>query len=164
MQDSFYVTATDLNSGSEKILSRGLIRDAVAASCAIPSISPPVYIEGRPMVDGGCISLVPISASRRLGAGMVIASNVGTSQLNPHYHLRHSFDVAARAYEITLFFLRQRQICEADVLISPKVSDINWADFSRAKEYIQKGELAAREVLKGLWKKRLIKRIQHFFL
>ena len=158
-----YITTTDLASGMERILSRGLMRDAVAASCAIPSISPPVYIEGSPMVDGGCISLVPISAARRLGARMVIASNVGSSKLNPNYHLRHSLDVAARAYEITLFFLRRLQICEADVLISPKVSDINWADFSKAKDYILKGEQAARYALKAIWRKKLVKRIQHFF-
>ena len=157
-----YITATDLDSGTERILSRGLMRDAVAASCAIPSILPPVYIEGRPLVDGGCISLVPISAARRLGAHMVMACNVGSNQLNLHYHLRNSFDVAARAYEITLFFLRRRQIREADVLISPKVSNINWADFSKAREYIQRGEQAAKQALKGLWKKRLLKRLQRF--
>lgn len=158
-----YITTTDLTSGTERIVSRGLMRDAVAASCAIPSISPPVYIEGSPMVDGGCISLVPITAARRLGAKMVVACNVASDKLNPNYHLRHSLDVAARAYEITLFFLRRGQICKADVLISPSVSDINWADFSKAREYILKGEQAARGALKSLWKKRLVKQIQRFF-
>ena len=158
-----HFTATDLNSGTEVILSRGIIRDAVAASCAIPSILPPVFIEGRPLVDGGCISLVPISASRRLGADLVVACNVGRSRLSLTYPLKSGFDVASRAYEITLFSLRLHQMKEADILISPDIDDFNWADFARAREYIQRGEQAARLALKGFKKKKLLKQIQRFF-
>lgn len=158
-----YLTATDVESGTESILSQGLIREAVAASSAIPSILPPVCIDGKTLIDGGCVSLVPIRASRQLGAHMVIACNVGKDRLNPIYPLKSGLDVAMRSYDITLFYLRAYQIQGADVLISPEVGDINWADFSRAKECIQKGETAARLALKEIRRRKLLKRIRRFF-
>jgi len=155
-----YVVATDMDSGTEYVLSQGLIRDAVAASCAIPSILPPVCIEGKTLVDGGCVSLVPINAARQLGATLVIACNVGKSQLSTSYPLKSGFDVVMRSYDITLFSLRSHQIMGADVLISPEVSDLNWADFSSAKECIQKGEQAARLAIGQIRKKKLLKQIR----
>lgn len=159
-----HLVATDMDSGKECILSQGLIREAVAASCAIPSILPPVCIEGRTLVDGGCVSLVPINAARQLGANLVIACNVSKSQLNPSYPLKNGFDVAMRSYDITLFSLRSHQLQGADVLISPQVGNINWADFFRPQECIQKGEHAARLAIGQIRKKKLLKQIRRFIL
>lgn len=159
-----HLIATDMDSGTEYVLSRGLIGEAVAASCAIPSILPPVCIGGRTLVDGGCVSLVPINAARQLGASLVIACNVGKSQLNPSYPLKSAFDVAMRSYDITLFSLRTHQLQGADILISPEVSDVNWADFSRPKECIKKGEHAARLAIGQIRKKKLLKRIRRLIL
>ncbi|MEW5803313.1 MAG: patatin-like phospholipase family protein [bacterium] len=155
-----HLVATDMDAGSECILSQGLIREAVAASCAIPSILPPVSIEGKNLVDGGCVSLVPINEARQLGADMVIACNVGKNRLSPVYPLKSGIDVVMRSYDITLFFLRARQLSEADVIVSPEVSDINWADFSRARDCIQAGERAARAALGQIRKKKLLKQIR----
>jgi len=157
-----HVVATDMDSGTEYVLSQGLIRDAVAASCAIPSILPPVCIEGKTLVDGGCVSLVPINAARQLGAGLVIACNVGKTRLNPSYPLKSGFDVVMRSYDITLFSLRAHQLRGADVLISPEADDINWADFSQPRECIQKGEHAARRAVGQIRKKKLLKQIRRF--
>lgn len=159
-----YLVATDIESGTEIILSQGLIREAVAASCAIPSILPPVCIGGRTLVDGGCISLVPIHASRQLGADLVIACNVGKSRLKPLHSLKSGLDVVMRSYDITLFSLRNNQLREADVLICPRVGEFNWADFSRARECIQEGEKAARQAIREIRKKKLWKRIRRLFL
>jgi len=159
-----YLIATDIGSGTEAILSRGLIREAVAASCAIPSVMPPVCIDGKLLVDGGCVSLVPIQAARRLGADLVIACNVGKSRLAPLKPLKSGLEVIIRSYDITLFYLRNHQLKEADVLICPKVGEVNWADFSRAKECIREGEGAAREAIGEIRRKKLWKQIRRFFL
>ena len=159
-----YFTATNMKSGKEQILEQGLMREAAAASCAIPSILPPIYIDGKPFVDGGCISLVPICASRKLGADFIIACNVSKDKINSVFPLNNGFDVAVRAYEITLFSLRLQQLQDADILISPKVGEVNWADFAKAKECIQKGEEAAKKALKEFWKKKLFKQIKKLFL
>lgn len=53
------VTAVDAATGALRVLDADSgvpLLDAVAASCAVPGVYPPVPIEGRPHVDGGALS------------------------------------------------------------------------------------------------------------
>lgn len=53
------VTVVDATTGAFRVLRRAdgvPLRDAVAASCAVPGVYPPVPIEGRDYVDGGARS------------------------------------------------------------------------------------------------------------
>ena len=55
-----YVTATDFVDGRQKIFSQGEYLDIILASCSIPALFPPVFIEGTPYVDGGLSNNLPI--------------------------------------------------------------------------------------------------------
>ncbi len=62
------VTAVDARSGALAVLTRDsgvALVDAVAASCAVPGVWPPVDLAGRPHVDGGVRSM----ANSDLAAG-----------------------------------------------------------------------------------------------
>jgi NTE family protein len=72
----YAAVATDLRTGEEVLLRDGSVADAVRASIAIPGIFTPWRIRGRPLVDGGLVDPVPVSAARALGADFVIAVNV----------------------------------------------------------------------------------------
>jgi NTE family protein len=61
------VVTTSMTDGRERWISRGPAVEAVLASSAIPSIFPPVTIDGDMLVDGGVVNNVPIS--RALAAG-----------------------------------------------------------------------------------------------
>jgi len=61
------VVATSLTDGHEVWLTHGPAVDAILASTAIPSIFPPVAVDGDVLVDGGVVNNVPIS--RALAAG-----------------------------------------------------------------------------------------------
>lgn len=53
------VTAVDAATGALRVLDAEAgvpLLDAVAASCAVPGVYPPVPIEGRPHIDGGALS------------------------------------------------------------------------------------------------------------
>jgi NTE family protein len=52
--------------------------DAVRASYALPGIFPPVFLDGRWLVDGALVNPVPVSAARVLGARLVIAVNLNS--------------------------------------------------------------------------------------
>jgi len=56
----YFVTTTNLLTGDRTVFSRGEIADRVVASCSIPLLLPPVYIEGTPYVDGGVTSNLPV--------------------------------------------------------------------------------------------------------
>lgn len=74
-----HVVASDMVTGEEVLLSRGLVVDAVLASTAIPGIFPPVSVDGRMLVDGGVASNTPIAAAVRLGAERIIVLPTGFS-------------------------------------------------------------------------------------
>jgi NTE family protein len=67
------VTAADAESGEKRVFSTAdgvpLVR-AVAASCAVPGVWPPVTIEGRRWIDGGVVS--PANADLAAGADRVV--------------------------------------------------------------------------------------------
>ena len=74
----FASIATDLSSGEEVWLRRGLVTDAVRASSAIPGIVKPVSLNGRWLVDGCLVNPVPVSVCRALGARLVVGVNLTT--------------------------------------------------------------------------------------
>jgi len=55
------VVTTSLTDGRERWLTHGPAVEAILASSAIPSIFPPVTIDGDVLVDGGVVNNVPIS-------------------------------------------------------------------------------------------------------
>ena len=69
----FGCVCTDLLTGHEVWLNRGLMVDAVRASFALPGVFPPVQIGHQMLVDGALVNPVPVSVCRSMGAQMVIA-------------------------------------------------------------------------------------------
>jgi len=76
----FASIATEVKTGHEIWLTRGLLVEALRASYALPGIFPPVHVGGRWLVDGALVNPVPVSAARALGARLVIAVNVNADQ------------------------------------------------------------------------------------
>jgi NTE family protein len=78
----FAAIATEVKTGHEIWLTRGLLVEAMRASYALPGIFPPVLVGGRWLVDGALVNPVPVSAARALGARLVIAVNVNADQFD----------------------------------------------------------------------------------
>jgi NTE family protein len=72
----FRAVSTDLITGEEVVLDKGLLVDAILASIAIPAVFQPVYHHGRYLVDGGLCNPLPISVAQRIHAQYSIAVNV----------------------------------------------------------------------------------------
>jgi NTE family protein len=66
-----HVMATDLATGQPAVLSSGQMVPSLLASCAIPSIFPPVEIGGRLLVDGGVSADTPVLQAENLGANTI---------------------------------------------------------------------------------------------
>lgn len=79
LQDLFVpcaVVAADLVTGTEVVMTRGSVVDAVCASIAIPGIFPPVRRGAMVLVDGGAVTPVPVAAVRALSTAPVLAINL----------------------------------------------------------------------------------------
>ena len=141
----FRAVATDLVSGKEITFSKGSLRQAVMASCAVPGAFAPLKEGERLLSDGGIICSVPSSVARQEGADRVIAvvvdRGIGSEEL------RTVVDVYLRVSEVMGERLKRYELADADVVILPEVGDLHWSSFSQAISLIDEGEKAAREKL-----------------
>jgi len=142
----FRAVATDLVSGEPVVFSRGPIRQAVMASCAVPGAVPPLELDGMLLSDGGIIHMVPTDITRQEGAQFVVAVSV-TPDLLSENEMRSAVDIYVRSTNIGSYHLEQKMLKGADVVIKPRSGSLHWTDFELAKELIQEGERAAREKL-----------------
>jgi len=135
----FAAVALDLESGEVVLLDRGPLRQAIAASCAMPGVLNPVMLDGRLLVDGGWGEAVPCLAARQLGADFVIAVEVGDPP--PGFDApRNALDVIGRADALVRNSLAREQLKSADLILCPKNGVAHWADFSTADQAIARGE------------------------
>lgn len=74
-----HITATDVLSGEEVLLSSGDIGEALLASTAVPVIFPQVQVDGRYLVDGGVADNTPIASAVALGAQRILVLPTGMS-------------------------------------------------------------------------------------
>ena len=137
----FAAVATDLASGEEVVLDEGSAAKALLASSSIVGILPPVSWDDKLLVDGGLLALVPVSAARRMGAQIVIAVDVGADIYHPAV-IGDGLEEILRTIGIMSYKLKQVSLRGADIVIKPQVSDVHWADFSRAHECILEGKKA----------------------
>lgn len=72
----FATVATELSTGHELWLTRGLVIQALRASYALPGVFDPVKIAGRWLMDGALVNPVPVTVARALGADLVICVNL----------------------------------------------------------------------------------------
>jgi NTE family protein len=143
----FAAITADLIDGEEVIINKGCIRDAVAASAALPGFFPPVDLNSRFLIDGAITSPVPIRAARSLAAdAKVVAVDVSQS-LAKNPKLENVIDVVLRSNSITARCYHDELIKEADVLVQPQVGEFHWTAFDKIDWIIKEGEFAVEEKL-----------------
>jgi NTE family protein len=137
----FAAVAADIETGEGVLLSTGSLRQAICASSAIPGLMTPIEIGGRTLIDGGWVSKLPVIEAFRLGADMVIASDI-SQEIEDTRGLKNGLDIMIRANAIRSDALRNFHARLADVVIRPHVNHIHWADFVAAIRLVEEGEIA----------------------
>jgi NTE family protein len=137
----FATVAIDLTTGREIIFQKGPIIDAVYASSAIQGVFPPLIVNNKILVDGGPTSGIPIEVTKKLGADFVIAINVPQMPRKEN-EFKNGLEVILRSDWAAQAKLNQIHLSSADVVITPKVRSIHWANFGKVDDCIQRGYLA----------------------
>ena len=148
----FAAVASDLLTGEEVVISYGPIRDAVAASAAIPGFFPPTVINGRQLIDGAATSAVPVKAARSLAKRSKIVAVDVSSNLSQKPKLDNILDIVLRSHSITARCYHDEMIKGPDYLIQPDVGDFHWSEFVDIDRIIKKGEMAAEVHIDGIIK------------
>jgi NTE family protein len=180
---SCVLTAVDLKSGSEVIISKGPLVDAILASIAIPGVFPARYVGDQELVDGAVLDPVPVAPARALAPKLPVVAVVLTAPIGgpaqpwtipvPSYLPRllmmrlskmryalaldtfmRSLDIIGRA--VTQYRL---EVDRPDVIIRPRVTEIDTLDRVDVHSVVRKGEEAVEEALPELkklsrWRKR----------
>lgn len=152
----FATVAIDLTTGSEVILQKGSILDAVYASSAIQGVFPPLVVNNKLLVDGGPTSGIPIGVTKKLGADFVIAVNVPQMSRREN-EFKSGLEVILRSDWAAQAKLNQLHLSFADLIITPRVRSIHWANFGKVDDCIQKGYQATIKKTDEI-KEKLIKR------
>jgi NTE family protein len=146
------VVATDLKTGAAVVMrDHGDVALAVRASCAIPGWYVPVIdAEGRQLIDGGLVAVVPSSVARSLGADIVIAVDVnaaGATFIGPP---RSVVGVLLQSMLVVQKTASHYQLEMSDLVIKPKVGHIRWDEMGRSGELMDAGYEAGLENIAGI--------------
>jgi len=146
----FRSVTTDLVNGNEVVLSEGSIGLAIRASMSIPSIFEPVRYKGTLLVDGGVVNNFPVDVAKRLGADIIIGSDVG-SGLQPIEKLDNVATILFQTSMLTSNLKNPSNRALCDILIDHS-KNLTYAtkDFVKSKEKYDEGLIATNENLQKL--------------
>ena len=148
----FAAVATDLATGGAVVMKdTGDVPFAIRASCTIPGWYVPVLDqEGRQLVDGGLVAVIPSTFTRALGADIVIAVDVnseGATFITPSSSV---VGVLLQSMMVVQKTASRHQLEMADFVISPKIGHIRWDELGRADELIDAGYEVGLESISGI--------------
>lgn len=178
------LSAVNLNCGCEVMLNRGLVKEAIMATIAVPGIFPVCTWEDCELIDGGVINPVPVSLARELAPSLpVVAVSLQTPVGEParaiampmpsglpkpilerlsNIRYAQAFDIFLRSVDVSNRAVAEYRLMvdKPDVIIRPQVTNIDLLDRVDIREVAQRGEEAVEAVLPELrrvvnWKSRL---------
>ncbi|HEU4834029.1 MAG TPA: patatin-like phospholipase family protein [Pyrinomonadaceae bacterium] len=143
----FAAIATDLKTGQAVVMKdEGDVPFAIRASCTIPGWYVPVVDqEGRQLVDGGLVAVIPSSVTRQLGADIVIAVDVNTEGATFITSSSSVIGVLLQSMMVVQKTASSYQLEMSDIVISPKVGHIRWDEMRRVDELMEAGYKAGIE-------------------
>ncbi len=168
------VTAVDLRTSQEVVLQKGLLRDAILSTIAVPGIFPPFLVEEQELIDGALLNPVPVALARSLAPSLpVVAVTLATPLGRPprsvpiplinnlpsplvsglrNLRVTKAFDIFVRSTDITNRYVTELRfmIEKPDVIINPEVDEIGMLDRVDVHEIAKLGEMAARAKLPEL--------------
>lgn len=168
------LTAADLKSGREILLSEGPLVESILATIAIPGIFPARQIGDWELVDGGTLDPVPVAAARSLAPKLPVVAVVLNEPMGspaqtwniplPEYlpqalldrigKLRYAqaLDVFLRSLDIVSRAVAQYrlEVDQPEIIIRPQVIEYDTLARVNVRDVAQRGEEAVERVLPEL--------------
>jgi NTE family protein len=148
----FEVVTTSLTDGRERWITHGKAVEAILASSAIPSIFPPVIIDGDVLVDGGVVNNVPISRAIAAGCTRLYVLLCGPLHYHPPLPKRPA-EAALTAFFVAVHarFVRELAMLppgvEVVVFSGGGEPSAQYRDFSGTAQLMEEGRAEVAEVL-----------------
>jgi NTE family protein len=147
----FFCIATNIETGKEIILNKGVLPQSMLASGALPTLYNPVEIDGELLIDGGVVNNYPIEEVRRLGATVIIGIDVQDG-LKSREELKGATGMLTQIANYNMIEKMENKIGQTDLYIKPDIKGFSVVSFDKGKEIVEKGVVAANNLLEDLQK------------
>lgn len=147
----FFCIATDLETGSEVVLEKGFLPEAIRASGSFPGLLAPVIIDDRVLVDGGLVNNYPVKKLKEKGLDYIIGVDVQMGLLKRD-ELNNVPVILMQIASFQILDEFEDKIKMTDVYIKPNILKYNDFSFDKEPEIVKAGEKAARKHLTELKK------------
>jgi NTE family protein len=141
LQIPLIVIATDLYARREVVFTKGPLRQAVAASIALPGLAKPVVVDGRVLIDGGATNPLPFEHLRGK-ADVVIAIDISGEPTDEPRAVPSPWE----ALVTTVLVMGHAIITEKlkhgapDLIVRPNVGTFRTLDFVQASAILRASE------------------------
>jgi NTE family protein len=138
----FRAVATDLVSGERVVMHDGSLAEAMRASATVPLLFSPIEKNNMRLVDGGLVSNVPVDLARAAGCDLIIVVN-STSGLRTADEMKSPWQTADQIMGIMMKRVNERQMEDADVVITPAIGRHLSSAFTGLDTLIEHGDATA---------------------
>ncbi len=164
------VIASDVKRKEPIILEKGLLADAIMASCTMPGVFTPFKFKQGFLFDGGIINPLPTEPLFKMGVKKIIAVNVTPSRedvlkqyekiketktSSGHYYQNklktNILDIIFSSIEVMQSEVAKNEAQLADIVLHPDTSGMYWLELHRAEEFAKRGEDEAHKNLDKIW-------------
>ena len=173
------IIASDIRRKESRVFDKGLLVDAIQASCSMPGVFKPFSFKEGMLLDGGVINPLPTEPLFKMGVKKIIAVNVTPSRediLQEYAKMKEEMvairkkrwfsitgylrsklqtnilDIIFSSIEAMQSEIIQKEAQLADIVLHPRTQGLHWLELSRAPEFAKIGEDEARRHLDKIWK------------
>jgi NTE family protein len=139
----FRCVATDLKNAEAVVLGKGSLAQAMRATMAIPGVFTPVNFENWLLVDGGALNNIPADVTKKMGADMVIAVNVGADSATEQQTRASLVALLGRTIDTMMTTSIRQALKDADVIVDPDLIGLTSMDWRRSADLAERGYAAA---------------------
>lgn len=147
----FLCIATDIETGKQVVLNKGVLPTAMLASAAFPSLFYPVKINDQVLIDGGVSNNYPIDELRKMGADLIIGVDV-QDDLKERKDLVDATKILVQISNMQMIEKMIDKRKNTNIYIKPDISGFNVVSFQAGEDIVKRGEEAGYKVLDELKK------------
>lgn len=147
----FKCIATDVGTGEAVVMDAGEIVSSIRSSMAIPSFFTAVNMQERRLIDGGIVRNFPVQDVKRMGADVVIGSNVSTGLLSAG-NVRNAIQVLLQVAFFREAEDHKTEIPLCDIYVDHNLDKYNMGSFSQSLNILEAGIEKGKELYPTLKK------------
>jgi NTE family protein len=145
------VIAAEYWTAQEVVFETGALLPALQASMAVSGVFAPVSIDGKVLIDGGVVNLVPYDHLLER-VDFTIAVDVSKVRQNGHHRIPGAFESVLGAFNImqTSALAEKMKYKKPDIYLQPEIQDVRMFDFGKAADIFLQAQPAVDLLRKQL--------------